>query len=406
MKYDVVIAGGGLNGAALAIALQRAGLLTCVIEAESATNHRQNGSDGRSYAIAAANQRMLEALGLWDDLSENAGPILDIKVTDGQVGRSISPFFLHFDHSNVGDGPMGYMVEDRHLRGVLLDHLERSGVAHMAGKTVVSQQVTPSGISVTTDTGKCISGRVLIGADGSQSGTAKRAGLKRVASAYDQKALVCAVEHDHPHNGVAHQLFTPTGPIAILPLAGGHHSSIVWSETIENAHAIQNMEDADYLNALHQRIGSFLGDMRLFGNRYAYPLTLIMAHAMIADRVALIGDAAHTVHPIAGQGLNAGLKDVAALAEVLVQAHRLGLDIGSSVILEHYQTWRRFDVATLGMATDGFNRLYSNNSSILRALRGVGMGLVARLPRLRDGFMREAMGATGDVPKLLKGISL
>jgi len=250
--------------------------------------------------------------------------------------------------------------------------------------------------------GKTLTARLLVGADGRSSGTAKRAGIGRTGWGYGQTALVACVAHEQPHEGIAHQFFMPPGPLAILPLPG-NRSSIVWSETDARAREIQTLDDAAYLDVLRPRFGDFLGAISLEGKRFTYPLNLTLANSFIGDRLALVGDAAHGMHPIAGQGLNAGLRDVGALAEVISDASQRGEDFASPLVLQRYQQWRRFDTATLAVATDGFNKLFSNDNPILRAGRDLGMGIVNAIPALRRGFIREAAGLTGDLPKLLKG---
>ena len=405
MTYDsdILIVGGGLNGPALALAMAQTGHSVTVIDALPQAARKAEDFDGRSYALALASQRLLAAIGIWDRVADNAQPMLEIKVTDGRAGEGPSPFFMHFDHAEIEEGPMGYMVEDRFLRRAFLDAMEAEPrITHLSGKTVVAQEVTSNAASVTLDDGAVLTGRVLVGSDGRRSGTAERAGIKRTGWGYGQTALVCAVAHEKPHNGVAHQFFMPPGPLAILPLTG-NRSSIVWSETEAEAQRINALDDAAYLEVLRPRFGDFLGEIALAGKRFTYPLNLTLANSFVAGRVALIGDAAHGVHPIAGQGLNAGLRDVAALAETLALAARRGEDIGSEQVLARYQQWRRFDTATLALATDAFNRLFSNDNPLLRAARDVGMGVVNALPGLRRGFIREAAGLTGDLPKLMQG---
>ncbi len=408
MHYDtdIVICGGGLSGTALALALAQSGHTVTLVETTTEKVRRNAAFDGRSYAIALGSQRLLSAIGLWDALAENAQAMLEIKVTDGRAGEGPSPFFMHFDHAEIEEGPMGYMIEDRHLRAALLDALANAPrVNHLSGRSITVQTPEMSGITVTLDDGQTLAAKLLIGCDGRSSGTARRAGIKRTAWGYGQTALVCAIEHEKPHHGIAHQFFMPPGPLAILPLTG-NRSSIVWSETEAEAARIHALPDAEYLDHLRPRFGSFLGQIKLAGKRYTYPLGLSLAQSMIADRVALVADAAHGVHPIAGQGLNAGLRDVAALAETLTEAARRGEDIGATLVLERYQQWRRFDVATLALATDSFNRLFSNDNPLLRAVRDLGMGVVQAIPALRRGFIREAAGLTGDVPKLMQGRAL
>ncbi|WP_430540778.1 FAD-dependent monooxygenase [Planktotalea arctica] len=403
---DLIIIGGGLNGPALALAAAQDGLTSTVIDALPLASRKASDFDGRCYALALASQRLLAAIGLWDGLADNAQPMLEIKVTDGRAGEGSSPFFMHFDHAEIEEGPMGYLVEDRYLRRAFLDAMESEPLINLRhSETVVAQDTSPLGASVELASGETLSGRILIGSDGRRSGTAERAKIKRTGWSYGQTALVCAIEHDKPHSGIAHQFFMPSGPLAILPLTG-NRSSIVWSETEANAQRIHALPDADYLDALRPAFGDFLGDITLAGARFTYPLNLTIANRFIDERLALIGDAAHGVHPIAGQGLNAGLRDVAALAEVMILAQRRGEDIASPFVLERYQQWRRFDTATLAIATDTFNKLFSNDNSLLRMGRDLGMGLVNAIPGLRRSFIREAAGLTGDLPKLMTGRAL
>ncbi len=402
-RSDILIVGGGLNGPALALALAQTGHSVVVVDALAEKVRKNAAFDGRAYALALASQRLLDAIGVWEKVEEHAQPMLEIKVTDGHAGAGPSPFFMHFDHAEIEEGPMGYMVEDRHLRRAFLETMtEQDGVTEFSGKTVVSQDISANGATLTLDDGATLSGSLLVGCDGRRSGTAMRAGIKRTGWDYGQTALVCAIEHELPHHGIAHQFFMPPGPLAILPLTG-NRSSIVWSERTETSAQINALPEADYLQVLRPRFGDFLGDIRLQGDRFTYPLNLTIANSFISDRLALVGDAAHGMHPIAGQGLNAGLRDVGALAEVLTLAGRRGEDIGSTLVLERYQEWRRFDTASLAMATDVFNKLFSNDNPLLRIGRDIGMGIVGSLPGLRRGFVREAAGLTGDLPKLLQG---
>jgi 2-octaprenyl-6-methoxyphenol hydroxylase len=402
MTYDILIVGGGLNGPALALALSQGGFAVAVLDALPASTRRAEVFDGRSYALALASQRLLTALGVWTVVAAHAQPILKIVATDGRAGEGPSPLALGFDHAEIEEGPMGYMVEDRYLRRALIAALDGAGVTHRSGAQVVAQERTIGGVAVVLDDGERIEARLLVGADGRRSGVAARAGIKRMGWDYGQTALVSAIEHEMPHEGIAHQFFMPSGPLAILPLPG-NRSSIVWSETHDQAHAIAGLDDAGYLAALRPRFGDFLGEIGLVGARFSYPLSLSLAHSLIGPRLALVGDAGHGVHPIAGQGLNLGFRDVAALAEVLTLAQRRGEDIGAPDVLARYQEWRRFDTVTLALATDGFTRLFSNDNPILRAGRDIGLGLVNALPGLRRTFIREAAGLTGDSPRLLTG---
>ena len=335
---DILIVGGGLNGPALALALAQGGFSVAVVDARPAPARAEAGFDGRAYALAIASRRLLAGIGIWPRVAAQAQPMHKIVTTDGRAGQGPSPFFLTFDSDEIEEGPMGFMLEDRHLYAAFLAAMaEEPRITLLSGESVTGQEVGATGVSITLASGRVLRGRLLVACDGRGSGTAARAGIRRQGWGYGQTALVTAVRHDLDHQGIAHQFFMPEGPLAILPLKGGHHSSIVWSETEENAARIQALPDDQYLQALRPRFGDFLGDIALAGDRFTYPLSLSLAERFVAPRVALVGDAAHGVHPIAGQGLNLGLRDVAALAQVVVEAARRGEDIGSPVTLDAYQ---------------------------------------------------------------------
>ncbi|MCC5985927.1 MAG: FAD-dependent monooxygenase [Rhodobacteraceae bacterium] len=400
---DILIIGGGLNGPALALALAGAGFTVTVIDARPAGTLRGDSFDGRAYALALASVRVLDALGVWPRVAAQAQPILRIVASDGRAGEGASPLALAFDHAEIEEGPMGQMIEDRFLRRALLDACDADGrITLVNGDPVVAQAADATGGTVTLASGRRHAARLLVGCDGRASPTAARAGIARSGRDYGQTALVCAVAHERPHQGTAHQLFLPAGPLAILPLPG-NRCSIVWSETTERARALAQASDEDFLAALRPAFGSFLGDISLAGERYAWPLRLSLASSFIAPRLALVGDAAHGIHPIAGQGLNLGMRDLAALAEVLTEARRRGEDIAAAPVLERYQRWRRFDTTAMALGTDMVNRLFSNNNPLLRAARDLGLGAVSALPALRRHFIREAAGLTGDLPRLMQG---
>ncbi|MDR5651408.1 FAD-dependent monooxygenase [Ruixingdingia sedimenti] len=401
---DILIAGGGLNGPALALALAQGGLRVTVIDARPAPARAEAGFDGRAYALAIASKRLLQAIGVWTAVAGHSQPILKIKASDGHAGEGAAPFFLAFDSDEIEEGPMGFMLEDRFLYAAFLAAMANEPrITLLSGETVTAQDAGPQEVTVTLASGRQLTGRVLVGCDGRGSGVAARAGIRRQGWGYGQTALVTAIRHEKDHDGTAQQFFMPSGPLAILPLPGGHHSSIVWSETDANAAAIQALDDAGYLAALRPRFGDFLGEIALAGARFTYPLSLSLAETFVSRRVALVGDAAHGVHPIAGQGLNLGLRDVGALAEVLVTAARWGEDIGSDVVLEGYQRWRRFDSTALALGMDAVNKLFSNDNPILRLGRDLGLGLVSAMPGLRRRFIRQAAGLQGDLPRLLAG---
>lgn len=405
MTYDsdIAIVGGGLNGPALALPLAQAGFSVSVIDALPAQDRHAGDFDGRAYALAHASMRLLDRIGIWQQIEAHAQPMLEIKVSDGHAGAGPSPLGLHFDHAEIEEGPMGYMMEDRYLRGAFLDAMDaQARITQVSGRKVVAQETSSTDAALTFGTGETHRTRLIVGCDGRGSGTAARAGITRTGWNYGQTALVCAIEHELPHNGVAHQFFMPEGPLAILPLVG-NRSSIVWSETHDNAAALTALDEAGYMAALRPRFGDFLGEIALAGKRFSYPLALTIADRFVGERLALVGDAAHGMHPIAGQGLNAGLRDIGALVQVLREARRRGEDMASPMVLARYQSWRRFDTASLAMATDLTNKLFSNDNPLLRLGRDIGMGVVNAIPSIRRSMIREAAGLTGDLPDLMRG---
>ena len=400
-KTDLVIGGAGFAGMALAIAL-RQGLgdsftVTVVDPALAAAQSK----DPRASAIAAAARRLFEAIEVWQPVEVNAQPILDMVVTDSKLDDAVRPTFLTFGGEVEEGEPFAHMIENRHLIDALVLKAKELGIELRAG-SVSGFEHAPNAIEVALAGGEKISARLLVGADGARSQIRETAGIASRGWNYDQSAIVTTVAHEREHNGRAEEHFLPAGPFAILPLTG-KRVSIVWTETKAEAERIVALPDAEFHAELEKRFGLHLGDLEVVGARRAFPLGLFTAREFIAERLALVGDAAHIIHPIAGQGLNMGLRDVAALAEAIADAARLGLDIGAPDVLERYQRWRRFDTMTMGVATDGLNRLFSNSSDVLRLARDVGLGLVERIPALKRVFIREAAGFTGDVPKLLRG---
>ncbi|MFV0383566.1 UbiH/UbiF/VisC/COQ6 family ubiquinone biosynthesis hydroxylase [Paracoccus sp. (in: a-proteobacteria)] len=400
--FDVLIAGGGLNGPCLALALADAGLRVAVVDPRPADARAGEAFDGRAYALAIASQRLLKALGLWDGLAGNSQPIMQVIASQGVPGEGAAPFHLHFDSAEIEEGPVGFMLEDRFLYRALLAGMADK-VTHLPGRSVVAQEAGAVAVTAGLSDGRELTARLLVGADGRASGVADRAGIARRGRDYGQTALVAAIDHELPHHGIAHQYFMATGPLAILPLPG-NRSSVVWSETRQNAQAIGALPDDAFLDVLRPRFGDFLGTLSLAGGRFSYPLSLSLADDYIAPRIALVGDSAHGVHPIAGQGLNLGLRDVAALAETVADAARRGEDFGATDVLERYQRWRRFDATALALGMDMVNQLFANDNPLLRTLRGLGMGAVTAIPALRRGFMRQAAGlAVTPMPRLLAG---
>jgi len=401
---DMVIGGAGFAGLALAIALRQAlGDSFTVTVADPALASLQS-KDPRASAIAAAARRLFEAIEVWPAVAHEAQPILDMVVTDSKLEHAMRPTYLTFGGEVEEGEAFAHMIENRLLVDALVDKAKALGIDLRAG-AVTGFDNMPNAIDVDLSGGETISARLLVGADGARSQIREQAGIATHGWNYDQSAIVCTVAHERDHDGRAEEHFLPAGPFAILPLTG-KRSSIVWTETAREAERIVALPDGEFHAELEKRFGLKLGDLQVVGARRAFPLGLFTARSFIGERLALIGDAAHIIHPIAGQGLNMGLRDVAALAEAVADAARLGLDIGAPDVLERYQRWRRFDTMTMGAATDGLNRLFSNNSDVLRLARDVGLGLVERMPALKRIFIREAAGFTGEVPKLLKGEAL
>ncbi len=398
---DVLIAGGGFAGLTLAIALRQAlGPSFSVAVADPALD-KNHADDERASAIVAAARRLFETLGVWEQVAGEAQPILDMVVTDSRLNDAVRPVFLTFAGEVAPGEPFAHMVENRHLVEVLAVKAKTEGVElHACAVGKVSRDGERATATLTD--GTVMNTRLLVAADGARSSIRAGAGIATHGWDYGQSAIVINVGHERDHQGRAEEHFLPAGPFAILPLKG-RRSSIVWTETTRDAERIMALSECDFHAALEQRFKLHLGEINVVGARRVHPLGFFVARSFIAERTALVGDAAHVIHPIAGQGLNMGLKDVAALAEVIVDAARLGLDPGAANVLERYQRWRRFDTMAMGLATDGLNRLFSNRSDVLRLVRDVGLGLVDRVPNLKRLFIREAAGLVGEVPKLLRG---
>jgi 2-octaprenyl-6-methoxyphenol hydroxylase len=403
-RIDVLIAGSGFAGLALATALKQAlgaSFAVTIADPALASPHRE---DPRASAIAAAARRLLGTLGAWEPIAANAQPILDMAITDSRLSDAVRPVFLTFDGEIEPGEPFAHMVENDRLNATLLERARAAGV-ELRPAAVTDFTPAAARLNVRLSDGSETAVRLLVAADGARSGIRERAGIATIGWSYPQSAIATTVAHERPHDGRALEHFLPAGPFAILPLTG-NRSSIVWTEQSAEAQRLVELSDGDFHAALESRFGLELGDIAVVGPRRAFPLEFALARTFTTERVALVGDAAHVIHPIAGQGLNMGLRDVAALAEAVVDSARLGLDPGGGTTLGRYQRWRRFDTMAMGAATDGLNRLFSNRSDLLRAVRDFGLGVVDRLPALKQVFIREAAGLTGDVPKLLRGDAL
>ncbi|MGB8275689.1 MAG: UbiH/UbiF/VisC/COQ6 family ubiquinone biosynthesis hydroxylase [Alphaproteobacteria bacterium] len=405
---DVLIVGGGFVGMTLASALSKAGLTTVLVDREKAEASLGSQADGRASAIAFGSAQVLRGVGVFERLEPDAEPILDIRVSDRD-----SPLFLHYDHRELAgrisaDGvpPFGYIIENRHILAALHRHLgDLANVKAIRGVTVSELTRGPGGVTACLSDGTEIEASLVAAADGRNSALRRDAGIPVARWGYGQTAIVLTVAHEKPHRGVAHERFLPAGPFAILPMRG-NRSSIVWTERTELVPPILRLDEAAFAAQLHRRFGDFLGRIEPVGPRWSYPLGLLHADRYVDERLVLVGDAAHAIHPIAGQGLNLGIRDVAALAEVLCDAKRLGLDIGARDVVERYQRWRRFDSFVLIAATDSLNRLFSNDIAPVQLVRDIGLAAVNRAPPLKRLFMRHAMGIVGELPRLVRGEAL
>lgn len=400
---DVVICGGGMVGLALALALGRGGLKVAVVDSLPPSSTVEPQFDGRVCALAYAAVRMLRALDVWPHLKAEAQPIREILVSDGAVGRPASPFSLHFDAEEVGSNSLGHIAENRHIRGALYAAItQQANITLIAPSSVLSLNVEAGQVVARLSDGGDIRASLAIAADGRDSRLRAEMGIGVIGWSYPQTGIVATVHHARPHNGVAYEHFLPSGPFAILPMTGDR-SSLVWTEARARAPAMLALNDADFDAEVAARFGAHLGETEVVGGRWSYPLNFHLARDYVRPRFALVGDCAHGIHPIAGQGLNLGLKDAAALAETVLDAARLGRDIGALDVLKRYERWRRFDSFTLAASTDVLNRLFSNDIAPVRQLRDLGLGIVDAIGPARRFFMRHAGGDVGKLPRLMKG---
>lgn len=431
LETEVLIVGGGMVGMTMAAALGGAGLRTVLVEAEKLPEMTGAAFDGRSSAIAYGSQQVLEGIGAWEFLADSAEPIRDIRVSDGGWQfKGASPFFVHYHFgdlplgsvpgnpatgSNSAQPPFGWIIENRAVRHGLIQRLrDCPSVTHLAAMKVTGIDFQGSGNVVTLSDGRKVWARLVIAADGRQSAVRRMAGIGARELGYKHSAIVCTVTHELPHNGVAHEHFLPVGPFAMLPMTDDvdetgrirHRSSIVWTEDPRIVPMLLALSDADLGLEIERRFGLTLGHILPIGPRFNYPLKVVLADTYIKEGLALTGDAAHGMHPIAGQGFNMGIRDVAALAEKLVDAHRLGLDIGSLAVLEGYARWRRFDNLMMVTVTDALTRLFSNDLPPVRLMRDIGFFLFNKAKPLKRVAMRHAMGVVGDLPRLVRGQKL
>ena len=397
IRSDVAIVGAGPVGALVAALIAQAGLSVTVIEAGKAEIITKPQSDGRAIALALAPKRALDVGGFWPLLAADAEPILDIRVTDGHA-----PVYLHYDHRTVGTDPFGWIIENEVIKTAALARLHQLGVRVLTETRVESWEFGPHEAVAHLAGGGRVRARLAVAADGRRSFTRDAAGIEITGWDYGQSAIVCAIAHEKPHRGIAHEHFMSAGPFAILPMTG-NRSGIVWTEARKRAQGIVDQTDGAFLAEMAERFGDFLGPLTLASPRFAYPLTFQIAKKYTGKRLVLVGDAAHGMHPIAGQGLNLGLRDAAALGQVVVEAARLGLDIGGSPVLDRYRAWRRVDTALMMGVTDSLNKLFTSDLAPVKLARDVGLWAVEHTPPLKTLFMRHAMGVAGDLPRPLKG---
>ena len=396
-RYDVVVAGAGLVGGVLACALARHGVRTAVVDRLDPRVMVAPAFDGRASAVALTSQHFLNAIGVWRHVAPESQALDEIRISD-----NASLFFLHYDHADVGDEPLGYMAENRHLRvGIAKEMATLTELTVISGAVVTGMTQTADEIVLHTD-GEPIRASLAVSAEGRESQLRKIAGIKVAGWTYPQVGLVATIAHEHPHRGIAHERFLPAGPFAILPLKG-NRASLVWTERSDTAASYLAMDDAAFLREIEERVGGFLGRLSLEGPRFSYPLGLQFAERYTKGRLVLAGDAAHGIHPIAGQGVNLGWRDAAALTEIIVDAMRLGLDVANVDAMARYERWRRADNLVMAGMTDALNRLFSNDVAPVRLARDLGLAAVNKMMPLKKVFMRHAMGSVGDVPRLMRG---
>jgi 2-octaprenyl-6-methoxyphenol hydroxylase len=400
-RADVIILGGGLVGLTLAIALDRHGLSAIVVDPADPETVAAPAYDGRATAVASASWRMLETIGVGEALEGEGCPIRTIRVSDG-----LRPGGLVFDPP-ADDDPLGMMFENRRLRAALRERaLAAEKVALLMPARAAEIVRDGAGVRVALEDGRLAAAPLLIGAEGRGSPTREAAGIAMARWSYDHSAIVVTVAHERHHGNIAYEIFYPSGPFAILPMLPGTRSAIVWSVPAADAAAVIDLPERAMAAEISKRMGGFLGKVEMAGPRWTYPLGFHHAATITAERLALVGDAAHGIHPIAGQGLNLGFRDAAALAQVLVEGARLGMDLGDAQLLARYERWRSLDTFLVAAATDGLTRVYGIPGRAASAVRRFGMGMVGRIGPLRDRLMAEARGESGDLPLLLRGLPI
>jgi 2-octaprenyl-6-methoxyphenol hydroxylase len=401
-KFDIVVVGAGISGKIMSLAAARQGFSVGLIDQKKIVEDTINKFDGRAYAIAFSSVQMLKNLDLWDKISKTAQPILNIKVSHGTLEGGPFSSNITFKNADIEESPMAQMVEDRYLKRCLSLKIKKNNLVEVIEQKQVRQIIDYNAKKqlILSDSSK-IQASLVVASDGMASPLSKIMDIRKTGWRYKQSGLVCAVQHEYCSQNTAYQHFLPEGPLAILPLQN-NIASIVWTENIQNASTISKMTDDEYLGALHKRFGDFLGQLKLTGKRSSFPLSLSIAEKYVTNNFAVIGDAAHGYHPIAGQGLNAGFRDIAALVDVITSARDRGENFSSLNVLNRYQEWRRFDNQTLGFATDNFNKFFSSYNPLLRSVRNFGMNIIDKSGYGKRAFMKQAAGLNGDLPTLMR----
>jgi 2-octaprenyl-6-methoxyphenol hydroxylase len=400
--FDIIVIGGGINGQVMSLAAAHAGFSVALIDQNKIVEDSLREFDGRAYAIAFSSVQMMKNLNFWKTIEETAQPILNIKVSHGTIERGPASATLQFNNADIEESPMAQMLEDRFLRQCLNIEIKKNALITLIEQRKVIDLIDfKQHKNLILDNNLELQASLIVASDGIDSPISKKIGIKKTGWKYQQLGLVCAIEHEYSSDNTAYQYFLPEGPLAILPIKN-NTASIVWTENIQNALTISEMNDTEYLSVLRHRFGDFLGQLKLTGRRISFPLKLSISEKYVSDRFAVIGDAAHGYHPIAGQGLNAGMRDIAALLDVISSARDRGEDFSSINVLNRYQEWRRFDNQTLGFATDNLNKIFSSYNPLFGSLKNLGMKAIEKSNYAKRAFMRQAAGLNGELPKLMR----
>ena len=401
-KSDIVVIGAGINGQVMSLAAAHAGFSVALIDQNNFIESTLREFDGRAYAMAFSSVQMMKNLNFWKKIEETAHPILNIKVSHGSINRGPAPSTLQFNDADIEESPMAQMLEDRFLRQCLNVEIKQNTLIDLIEQRKINEIIDIDKYKqVTLDNNSKLQASLIVASDGIDSPSARAFGIKKTGWKYKQRGLVCAVEHEYSSDNTAYQYFLPEGPLAILPIKK-NTASIVWTESIQNAFTLSDMNESEYLSLLRNRFGDFLGELKLTGKRLSFPLKLSISEKYVANKFAVIGDAAHGYHPIAGQGLNAGMRDIAALVDVISCARERGEDFSSINVLDRYQEWRRFDNQALGFATDNLNKIFSSYNPLVGSLKNLGLKVVEKSNYAKRAFMRQAAGLNGELPKLMR----